>query len=572
MFTNNRDANSNNIFKTNPPGQIGAPPINTRRTVDISNASFPITRRKKTKIKRIDFSSLVRRNTNDDNNEPQTIESFCQALDQDNASPLLSSDVEVVSTKQRISSWALSIIAHAAIIAILAFLFFPIANNTDELEAVFSTEIGEQLDFLTEDEGNLNPNDAKAYALTVPQELKIEDANVFEKEELPFLKDVAAPIFEQARIEMNDILEGRTDPGLKNDLLSKYGGNKLTEESIALGLEWLRKQQQKDGSWSLTGPYTGGIRSVDNKPAATALALLAFQGAGNSRYSGEHSAIVRRAWTWLLKQQNQDGSFAPKERSQEALFYTQALCVIALCEEIAMEKRANAYIRKQAESAIQFLVENQHKTHGGWKYVPQEQSDLSVTGWCVMALKTAEIAGFNIPNSVYERISFFLDSVAYNDGSEYVYQLVRGKITDQEKRASMTAAGLLCREYLGWEPNNQTLLKGAATLVEEENLIHFPTQEELKRDSNLHFSHNVYGWYSTSMALKGLGPYNKYWRRWNATLSRELPKNQEPRGTAEAGSWDPKFDEYSFGGGRLYVTCMSILCLEVYYRHLSIYR
>ena len=132
----------------------------------------------------------------------------------------------------------------------------------------------------------------------------------------------------------------------------------------------------------------------------------------------------------------------------------------------------------------------------------------------------------------------------------------------------MTATGLLCREYLGWAQNETALQRGASSLVSSENLVHFPTTEEEEKK----YTHNVYGWYSTSMALKGLGPYNRNWRKWNGALSKELPMRQEPQNSSEAGSWDPRFDEYNFGGGRLYVTILSILCLEVYYRHLPIYQ
>ena len=501
------------------------------------------------------------------NAPPQTLESL-NNLDDEQEEFLLSNDTGTITPKQRASSWGLSVFVHAVIIVILALIFFPIPPAPPEVEAVFSTEIGDQLDFLTEDEGNLNPNQAESYALNVPEELRIEDVVVFERDDLPFVSDVAAPLFDQSRIEMSDMLTGRTDPGLKNDLLSKYGGNKLTEEAVEAGLEWLTKQQDKDGSWSLRGPYSDGIASIDNKPAATALALLAFQGSGNTRSFGKHSAVVRRGWTWLLKQQNSDGSFAPSPRSNEALFYTQALCTIALCEMITLEKNANARVRNQAENAVNYILENQHATRGGWKYLPQESSDLSVTGWCLMALKTAEMAGINVPDSNYARIGAFLDSVSYDEGAGYVYQLVNGKVSDVEKRPSMTATGLMCREYLGWAQNDPALLRGAEALTKEENLIRLPTTPE--EEKNFYF--NVYGWYSTSMALKSLGPYNKYWRRWNGALSKELPKLQEPRGSKEAGSWNPQFDEYSFGGGRMYVTCLSILCLEVYYRHLSIYR
>ncbi|MBQ4194800.1 MAG: terpene cyclase/mutase family protein, partial [Thermoguttaceae bacterium] len=348
---------------------------------------------------------------------PQTIESFKDSMAKEEQELILSDEAGVVTAKQRASSWGLSVFVHAVIILILTFVFFPLKPQPREVEAVFSTEIGDQLDFLTDDSGNLNPNDADNYAFTVPEELKVEDAVVFEKRELPFESDVAAPIFDQSRIEMSDMLSGRTDPGLKNDLLSKYGGNKTTEESVEAALRWLRRQQEKDGSWSLNGPYKDGIHSLDNRPAATALALLAFQGAGNTRTSGEHSIAVRRGWTWLLKQQNPDGSFAPSNRSSEALFYTQAICTIALCEMITLEKSVSSSVRKQAKAAVDYLLENQHAKLGGWKYAPQESSDLSVTGWCVMALKTAEMANISVPESNYKRVSAYLDSISYDDGA-----------------------------------------------------------------------------------------------------------------------------------------------------------
>ena len=489
-------------------------------------------------------------------------------LAEDEKDLFLSDDVAGISAKQGISSWTISIVLHAIIILILAFLLLPGIAPPPELEATFSAELGDQLDFLTEDEGNLNPNDALEYELTTPEEVRVDDLVVFEEKELPFDPKADAPTFEQTRVEMSEMLSGRTDPGLKNDLLAKYGGNKLTEEAVQRGLEWLRKQQQKDGSWSLKGPYQGGLASkTDNAPAATALALLAFQGAGNTRTTGDFAVCVRKGRVWLLRQQDESGCFTPKEHVHEALFYTHAICTLALCELITLEKKANPDLRKHAKAAVEYLLENQNQETGGWRYEPQVGSDLSVTGWCLMALRTAEMAGIKIPKSSYDKISSFLDSIAYDDGAGYVYQLdSKGRISDMEKRPSMTATGLLCREYLGWAQDSKALLRGAETLADDENLIRFPTTK------NERFSHNVYGWYSTSMALKGLGPYNKYWRAWNRALSSELPKRQEPEKTKEAGSWDPQYDEYAFGGGRLYVTCMTILCLEVYYRHMPIYQ
>jgi hypothetical protein len=61
------------------------------------------------------------------------------------------------------------------------------------------------------------------------------------------------------------------------------------------------------------------------------------------------------------------------------------------------------------------------------------------------------------------------------------------------------------------------------------------------------------------------------WQQWNSVMRQLLPERQEKRGS-EKGSWDPINDRWGDAGGRLYVTCLSLYVLEVYYRHLPIYR
>jgi hypothetical protein len=65
----------------------------------------------------------------------------------------------------------------------------------------------------------------------------------------------------------------------------------------------------------------------------------------------------------------------------------------------------------------------------------------------------------------------------------------------------------------------------------------------------------------------------KIWDDWNKVMRQEVPAHQIKVGS-EAGSWSPQGDKWagiSFGAGRLYMTCLSIYMLEVYYRHLPIY-
>jgi hypothetical protein len=61
------------------------------------------------------------------------------------------------------------------------------------------------------------------------------------------------------------------------------------------------------------------------------------------------------------------------------------------------------------------------------------------------------------------------------------------------------------------------------------------------------------------------------WDQWNAVMRVEVPRHQVKTG-AEKGSWSSVDDEWGTKGGRLYHTCLSIYMLEVYYRHLPIYK
>ena len=63
------------------------------------------------------------------------------------------------------------------------------------------------------------------------------------------------------------------------------------------------------------------------------------------------------------------------------------------------------------------------------------------------------------------------------------------------------------------------------------------------------------------------------WEAWNSRLHPLLVDAQIQAGEL-AGSWNPYTpvpDRWAVHAGRLYVTTMNLLSLEVYYRHLPIY-
>lgn len=353
-------------------------------------------------------------------------------------------------------------------------------------------------------------------------------------------------------------LSGRT-PGMKQMLLKQMGATAQTEQAVSDGLRWLKRQQQRDGKWSLRGPYSNGA-PTENQAAATAMALLAFQGAGKLPTSSrdDYGREVRKGWLWLLDQQDEDGAFFRRGGGNHR-FYTQALCTIALCELLAMTK--DEQYREPATKAVNYLIATQSEL-GGWKYQPARQSDLSVTGWVLMALKSARMAGIEVPSPVFLRIEDYLDTVSRAEsmsdkdrGSRYVYE--SSDIFNRESIPTMTAVGLLCRQYLGWPLDERRLESGTSFL-----LTHKP---EWRRGKT-----NLYYWYYATQVLLHNGGPN--WPRWNLVMRELLPEHQEKRGP-EKGSWDSRQDlPWGASGGRLYTTCFAIYTLEVYYRHLPLYQ
>jgi hypothetical protein len=351
---------------------------------------------------------------------------------------------------------------------------------------------------------------------------------------------------------IGNALKGR-EHGSREAILKKYGGTALTEEAVQDALRWLAKQQLKDGSWSLSGPYSEGVQP--GEPAsATAMALLAFQGSGHTHQRGKYQQAVDKGRKWLIDRQMENGSW--RVDSGHHRLYTHGQCTIALCELYAMTK--DSMLRGPAEKAVKYCVETQGR-EGGWRYNPADgDSDTSVTGWILMGLQSARMAGMDVPDKTLKRIGEYLDSASTDGGSHYGYVA-----RPESALPSMTAEALLCRQYLGWPRDNKKMLAGVETLLLPENL---PRWERFNDASGR--GRDVYYWYYATQMLHHMeGPA---WEKWNAAMRPTLTGAQVKAGP-EKGSWPADGDKWGPYGGRLYVTCLCTYMLEVYYRHLPLY-
>ncbi|MEM6689713.1 MAG: prenyltransferase/squalene oxidase repeat-containing protein [Planctomycetota bacterium] len=452
-------------------------------------------------------------------------------------------------------AWLISLVLHLFILLILAFITFPTSVGSQALTLFAGTsDPGEQFELaeFTIDPVELDSIEFEESApdITSPSEEVLASKEAFEIKVVPIEQiktevATAAIAGEAANVEAasGSMFAGRSG-ATKQALLDLYGGTPQTVEAVKLGLEWLARNQLDNGKWSLRGPYSDGAFQ-ENYVSATAMALIAFLGDGHTQQSGDYIENVSKGLDALLGMQIYDGGF-DVIRSNNWAAYAHAQATIALCECYAITGESR--LRAPCEAALRYCIEAQ-SPQGGWRYVPRGDSDTSVTGWYVMALKSGESAGFEIPTTVWNGVSRFLDSVGRGGGAAYAY------VPTEPPSTTMTAEGMLCRQYLGWLREHPAMSRGLELLIDQEN---FSPR-----------TRNVYYWYYATQALHHYG--GNLWDSWNEQMRVDLPAMQIGRGR-EVGSWAPQGDRYGQQAGRLYTTCLSIYCLEVYYRHMPLYK
>jgi hypothetical protein len=330
------------------------------------------------------------------------------------------------------------------------------------------------------------------------------------------------------------------------------------------GLRWLREHQSEDGMWDCDGfhlrcdPKLGAACSGQGSAAydvgVTGLALLAFLGAGyDGRGSSRNDEALRKGLRWLVASQDAEGCFGPREDSR--FTYSHACATIAMCEAATFDRRA-AW-RRSAQSALRF-VERCHNPYKGWRYgVAPGESDASVTGWMLLALKAGKDAGLEVSARAMRDGLAFLDGVTDPADGRTGY-LRRGELpvrlpgsTERwpaEESESLTAVALCARIFCGEAPG-----KDAAALLSKRPPRWDPASGSI----------DMYYWYYATLAMHQIG--GTAWEQWNKSLEKAVVESQVKEGCAE-GSWDPS-DPWGAEGGRVYSTALMTLCLEVYWRY-----
>jgi hypothetical protein len=374
-------------------------------------------------------------------------------------------------------------------------------------------------------------------------------------------------------------------------LLQDGGGNRESELAVARGLEWLAKHQAPDGRWSISefhlhgrdeawpaGKQLGncgcqGGHGHGDDIAGTAFGLLPFLAGGQThkpradKTYKDYSKNVEAGLRYLMRKQSKEGNFG-------GTMYSHGLATIALCEAYGLTN--DPTLKVAAQRAINYICEAQDPKGGGWRYSPRSAGDMSVSGWELMALKSAQMSGLTVPKKTMDGAeAFWQSSEVRGDGdggdassisSKKKGKLLgfsytpTGKMRGGASSYTMTAVGLLGLEYMGVTPANRDLIDGVEVLKK------YPPGR----------TNNVYYEYYATQVMHHMG--GDAWQFWNLgpdgktgirdTLIAKQDKGADPKHAHQAGSWDGA----GAGGGRLMATSLNLLSLEVYYRHLPLYR
>ena len=360
----------------------------------------------------------------------------------------------------------------------------------------------------------------------------------------------------------------------REDALGKYGGGEDTENAVAAGLDWLARHQNAEGNWNHaryirhcrdqhakceSGLFNfPSVHAVPLDPGLTGLALLAFAGSNHTHMrDGPYRENVAKAVEWLLGHQTDSGRIGDyPPQANYYMMYNHGIATLALAELYVMT--GDQRLRQPVKKAVAFIARAQQRS-GAWDYTDAQTGryDTSVTGWQVMALKAANNSGIQAPPRTLFLLADFLDRVTQRSGEVYYSNQ---NPAPGARGEGMVAVGLLSQQFLGFPNDRRTARR------QTEIILGNPPQwgRMTLRDRG----HSIYYWYHATLAMFQVG--DDAWAQWNPQMKEALLSQQRQGGCAD-GSWDVPNNQWARTGGRVYVTALNILCLEVYYRYLPLY-
>jgi hypothetical protein len=336
------------------------------------------------------------------------------------------------------------------------------------------------------------------------------------------------------------------------------------EKSVDRALRWMASQQNADGSFP-TLPA--------GQPGVTSLSVMAYLSRGHQPGVGSYGSHLNKAIDYALACQRANGLITletsdPTDFRETALYasvYNHAISGLMLGEVYGQVNGARAKAVKQAiERALQVsrrlqLRPKPPEEKGGWRYVTVTRapgdSDLSVTGWQLMFLRSARNAEFNVPQEYVDEAMDYVRRLFDPATGMFYYKKMGGYGVKPSR--GLAGVGILSLSMGG---DHQSAMARAAG----DWLLAHPYRMFGERigEADKFF----YSTYYCSQAMAQLGGH--YWEQFFPGLVRVLLSSQGPN-----GSWPLELDagnEAVFGN--VYTTAMAVLSLTPPYQLLPVYQ
>jgi hypothetical protein len=309
--------------------------------------------------------------------------------------------------------------------------------------------------------------------------------------------------------------------------LRQNGGSPECERAVSQSLEWLKGQQNPDGSWGQNG-------GKSNKAAMTGLALLCYLGRCETPDSPFYGDTVMKGIMYLieLSKKNEYGAITENFKDNGGA-YEHGIATYALGEMYTLARLGSKELpgmRDAFVKGVELIIKCQNKAdaklaEGAWDYYTKNigeegkftssREDLSVTGWQYQALKAAKFTGLKIDglHSAIDKTCDYLERKQTKDGG--IGGVDRDKAYNQW---TLTGTGALGLQTLG-KGRTGTIKKAVAFLHK------FLTDEPLDWNKNC----NLYSWYYYTQAFFQAGGDD--WKFYNEQFLQQILSNQNPDGS-----------------------------------------
>lgn len=317
------------------------------------------------------------------------------------------------------------------------------------------------------------------------------------------------------------------------------GVDASVDKSIDAGLDYLAIAQLPNGAYPEKHGDGGAI---------SAFAGMAFLAKGYTPSSDRFGMCINRSVDYILSLADKDG-FLGTRQDGNGKMYAHSICTLFLSEVSGMiDQERQVKIDAVLPKSVQILLEAQKikksdRDKGGWRYQKNSSdSDMSCSGWALMALRSCRLNGGQVPSSAIEMAVEYVKRHHNTGQGNFVYQ--QG---GNEFSMTLTGAGILCLELCG-SHNDPASLRSAQYLMR--------TYRELENQGN-----KFYGMYYTAQGLFQIG--GESWKVFSNWMYRTwIPKQ------SSSGYWAGGGNEES----RPYCTALMILAFTVPYRQLPIYQ